>query len=238
MITLYTLPPAFGQRNPSPFCLKTEMALTWLELDFETRTTLELNKAPKGKTPWIVDDGVVIADSELIFEHLDKKTGGKLLGHLTPQEMAVGTAFTRLAEDHLYWMIVASRWLDDEWFENVKRDFFGSLSWPLNVIGPIVARRQIRQTLHLHGLGRHTPEEQQGFVQRDLDALAAQVETNGYIASDRLTAHDFAVAGIVAAMMDNRPPTWVSAMANQVQPLRDYIERVQSEVGVWCTERS
>lgn len=233
MITLYTLPPAFGQRNPSPFCLKVEMALTHLKLDFEARTTLELNKAPKGKVPWLDDNGI-IADSELILAHLDNKTDGGLFGNLSPEEMAVGTAFTRLAEDHLYWMIVASRWLDDEWFEIVKRDFFGALPWPLRSILPLVARRQTRQTYHLHGLGRHTMEEQRAFAQRDLEALAAQVSTHGYIASDRMTVHDFAVASIVAAMMDNQPATWVSTMANEVQPLRDYIERVQSEVGVYC----
>ena len=30
MIQLYTFPEAFGLRNVSPFCLKIEMALTWL----------------------------------------------------------------------------------------------------------------------------------------------------------------------------------------------------------------
>lgn len=235
MITLYTLPPAFGERNPSPFCLKVEMALTHLKLDFDIKPTLALNRAPKGKAPWLDDDGI-IADSELILAHLDRKTGGGLFGQLTAREMAVGTAFTRLAEDHLYWIVVASRWLDDQWFEVVKRDFFGALPWPLRGALPLVARRRMRQTYYLHGLGRHTLEEQRAFARRDLDALTAQVAAQEYIASDRLTVHDFAVASLVAAMMDNQPATWVSAMANEMQPLRDYIERVQGEVGVYCRQ--
>ncbi len=113
MMTLYTLPPAFGLRNPSPFCLKVEMALTHLGLDFEIATEANPQKAPKGKMPWLVDDGI-IPDSELILDHLDKKTDGGIFSALAPEEVAVGTAFTRLAEDHLYWMVVASRWLDDE----------------------------------------------------------------------------------------------------------------------------
>ena len=235
MITFYTLPPAFGQRNPSPFCLKVEMALKHLQLEFTTKTTLELNKAPKGKVPWLDDDGI-IADSEIILVHLDKKTNGGLFGDLTPQEMAVGTAFTRLAEDHLNWIIVATRWLDPVWFEVVKRDFFSNLPLLLRKIVPLIARRSVRQTYHLHGLGRHSMKEQRNFAQRDLQALAAQVEANGYIASKRITVHDFAVASVLAALMDNQPPTWLSIMANEMQSLRDYIDRVQAETGVYCRE--
>lgn len=232
MITLYTLPPAFGQRNPSPFCLKAEMALSYLQLDFETKTTLELNKAPKGKAPWLDDDGI-IADSELILAHLDSKTSGGLFGHLTDEEVAYGTAFTRLVEDHLYWMIVASRWLDDDWFENVKRDFFSSLPWPLRKIVPVIARRRMRQTYDLHGLGRHSIAEQQSFLRRDIAALTARLNAHKYIASDRITTYDFAVASMLASGMDNQPDTWVSAMMNQEQSLRDYIERVQGDLGVY-----
>ena len=38
MLQLVTLPPAFGMRNVSPFCLKTEMLLVALELPFEMKT--------------------------------------------------------------------------------------------------------------------------------------------------------------------------------------------------------
>jgi glutathione S-transferase len=235
MITLYTLPPAFGERNPSPFCLKVEMAMAHLKLDFRIETTLQLNKAPKGKAPWLDDNGI-IADSEIILEHLDLKTDGGLFGDLTPAEVAIGTAFSRLADDHLYWLAVASRWLDDAWFENVKRDFFGNLPTPMNHLVAFIARRRMRQTYELHGLGRHTLAEQRGFLQRDLVALSNQVDANGYIASQRLTVYDFAVGSMLAAIMDNRPDTWVSAIANEYQPLRNYIERVQGEVGVYCRE--
>ncbi|OAN99331.1 hypothetical protein A8B75_01705 [Sphingomonadales bacterium EhC05] len=232
VVTLYTLPPAFGQRNPSPFCLKVEMTLTYLELDFESKTTLELNKAPKGKAPWLDDNGI-IADSELILGHLDSKTNGRLFGQLTTEEVATGTAFTRLVEDHLYWLTVASRWLDDEWFEVVKRDFFGSLPWPLRTIVPLIGRRRMRQTYDLHGLGRHSLEEQQTFLDRDVEALVARLTDHNYIASDRMTIYDFTVASMLASSMDNQPETWVSARMNQEQSLRDYIERVQEAVGVY-----
>jgi hypothetical protein len=50
-------------------------------------------------------------------EYLDAKADGKLYGDVSDREHAIGIAFTRLIEDHLYWMVVASRWLDGDWFD-------------------------------------------------------------------------------------------------------------------------
>ena len=57
MITLVTLPPAFGLRNVSPFCLKIEMALTHLGLKFDDETEQDPRKAPKRKSPYLIIDG-------------------------------------------------------------------------------------------------------------------------------------------------------------------------------------
>ena len=45
------------------------------------------------------------------------------------------------------------------------------MPFPIRHIAPVIAQRQMRQTLHLHGLGRHTHEEQLGFARRDLAAI-------------------------------------------------------------------
>jgi len=235
MITLYTLPAAFSLRNPSPFCLKVEMALTYLDIEFDVITEANPGKAPKGKMPWLVD-GDIIPDSELILDYLDKKTNGGLFGHLTGQEKAVGTAFTRLAEDHLYWMMVAARWLDDDWFKVVKKDFFSFMPGPVGFLVSKLARRQVRKTYQLHGLGRHSMEEQAEFARKDLRAIAAQTSAHAYITGERLTAYDFAVASIIAGLIDNKPATWVAAIAEETPALRDYAERIQSEMNVYCRD--
>ena len=55
----------------------------------------------------------------------------------------MGLAFTRLAEDHLYWLMVASRWLDDNWWPNVVDGFFGTLPGIIRPVITGIARRQI-----------------------------------------------------------------------------------------------
>jgi glutathione S-transferase len=107
MLELVTLPPAFGMRNVSPFCLKAELLLTALEIPFEHTELADPRKAPKGKLPYLVADGNVVADSELIVEYLDGMTQGRVYAGLTPARKAHGFALTRLAEDHLYWIMVA-----------------------------------------------------------------------------------------------------------------------------------
>ena len=232
MIKLVTLPPAFGLRNVSPFCLKVEMALTHLGIPFEIETEGDPRKTPKGKLPYLVIDGEPLADSELIFEKLNEMSQGKLYAGLTPEEKAIGTAFVRLAEDHLYWMGVASRWLDDAWFPHVVRDFFGPIPGLIRGFIAGSAQKEVRKTYHLHGLGRHTMEEQKGFAKRDLQAIADVVSKNGYITGGRLTAFDFVIAGMLSGFMDNTPATWLTDIANGFPALREYLERIQAEVGV------
>lgn len=235
MIQLFTFPAAFGLRNVSPFCLKVEMALAYLGVDYEITEQFDPRKAPKGKLPYIVEDGRTIADSELILLHLDRNSGGRLYGDLSSGEMARGLAFSRLAEDHLYWMMVASRWLDDDWFDNVRAGFFGAFP-PLvrNLVGAI-ARGQVRKTYNLHGLGRHTLEEQAGFARRDFEALAAALEEGDYIAGSRLTVYDFAVAGLLAGIYGQQPRSWINDIADDFPSVAAYARRIEEAVGVSAT---
>jgi hypothetical protein len=60
MITLEGFGPAFGLPDPSPFVTKVEMLLKMAGLPYAVDTT-GFNKAPKGKLPYIVDDGEIVA---------------------------------------------------------------------------------------------------------------------------------------------------------------------------------
>lgn len=233
MLQLVTLPAAFGMRNVSPFCLKVEMLLTSLGLPFDMSEQRDPRKAPKGKLPYLLADGQRIADSELIAEFLDNHTSGKVYAGLCPVQKAQGVTLARLAEDHLYWLMVASRWLDDDWWPHVVDGFFGFVPGILRPLASGMARRQVAKTYDLHGLGRHSLEEQQGFARRDLAALADIVPRAGFLFGDRPGIFDFTVAAMMAGIYDNQPGTWVTELAQSHGGLREYTEQVQETVGVW-----
>lgn len=236
MLELVTLPPAFGMRNVSPFCLKAELLMASLELPFTHTAEADPRKAPKGKLPYLITDDGVIADSELMTEYLDGLTQGRVYAGLTPAQKSTGIALTRLVEDHLYWIMVASRWLDDAWWPNIVDGFFQIAPKPLRGFVAGLARRQVRQSYHLHGLGRHTLEEQQGFARRDLEALQNAVPDSGFLHGDVPNVFDFTLAGLMAGIYDNEPATWLTDLAGEYEHLQTYTERVQSYMGIYGRE--
>src|SRR5205085_12481005 len=89
---LYTFGPYFGLPDPSPFVMKAEVLLKMANLPFEIDTG-GFNKAPKGKLPYIADDGEIIADSTLIRLHIEKKYAFDFDAGLSSPERGIAWAF-------------------------------------------------------------------------------------------------------------------------------------------------
>ena len=116
MITLYTFGPLFGLPDPSPFVMKAEMLLKLAKLEYQASTKGFL-RAPKGKLPYIDDDGTIVADSTLIRLHLEQKYGIDFDRGLSPRDRGIAWAAEKMLEDHLYWVLVYWRWMNDANFE-------------------------------------------------------------------------------------------------------------------------
>src|SRR5262249_9536241 len=130
MITLYSFGPAFGLPDPSPFVTKAEMLLKLSGQPYRTDTG-GFSKAPKGKLPYIDDGGETIADSTFIRLHLEKKYGVDFDRGLDPAQRAAAWAFDKMLEDHLYWILVIDRWMDDGNFASGPRNFFRAVPAPM-----------------------------------------------------------------------------------------------------------
>ena len=236
-LTLVTLGSAFGLQNVSPFCLKAEMMMTHLGLEFGLDVQADPRKAPKGKLPYLIADGEIIADSELILEYLDNLTQGGVYAGLSAKERAVGVAFNRLVDDHLYWIFVASRWLDEAWFPNIVEGFFHIAPKPVRGLVARQARKSVARTYDLQGLGRHTRQEQEGFARRDLQALEDAVAPGPFLFGDAPCVFDYAIASFMAGVFDQRPATWVTRLAEEFTELKRYTEGVQASVGIYGREQ-
>lgn len=83
-----------------------------------------LQKAPKGKLPFIKDNGKTIADSYFILKHLQRNHNLNLDDHLSAQDKAQVQVLTRYFEEHLYWCMVYSRWVREDTWQVIKAAFF------------------------------------------------------------------------------------------------------------------
>ncbi|BAQ15943.1 glutathione S-transferase family protein [Methyloceanibacter caenitepidi] len=180
MITLYTFGPAFGLPDMSPFVMKAEMLLKLAGLVYGTDTT-GFSKAPKGKLPYIDDDGAVVADSTFIRRHIEQKYGIDFDRGLDAEQRAIAWAFERMFEDHVYWAFLHARWVDDENFNRGPRVFFQRLPMPMRLIVPRVARRQMKAQVMGQGIGRHSDAEIVELGTRSLDAAAAFLGEKTYM---------------------------------------------------------
>ncbi len=201
MITLHQFPPAFGLPNASPFCLKLELYLHMAGLPYRNSYTLELHKTPKGKLPWIDDDGTAVADSGLIIDYLKRKYGDPLDAGLDPGLRALALAITRLIEEHLYWAVLYDRWITPQGWAMTRPAFFGTLPWPLRAIVPLVARRGIRAELQGHGMGRHSPEQIHALGMADIDALAVLLGEQDYFLGARVSSVDVIATAFLANIL-------------------------------------
>jgi glutathione S-transferase len=200
MITLYTFGPAFGLPDPSPFVMKAEVLLKMAGLPYEAHPKGRRG-APKGKLPYIDDDGERIADSTLIRWHIENKYGVDFDGNLNSEERAVAWTAERMLEDHLYWAVVDAHWCDDRNFRNGPAQFFRGIPWPLRGLAESIMRRRIASRLKAHGLGRHSQQEIAALAARDIDALAALLADQPYLMGKQPCGADATAFAFVAALL-------------------------------------
>jgi glutathione S-transferase len=200
MITLRTFGPAFGLPDPSPFVIKAELLLKLAGLGYRPEPR-GLGGAPKGKLPYIDDDGVVVADSTFIRLHVEKKYSVDFDAGLSPRERAAAWAIDKMCEDHLYWVLVHRRWNDDASFAKGPRHFFDrvpALARPLVIA---IVRRQVRRNCRAHGIARHSSEEITALAAKAIGAIADTLGDRPYLMGDRPCGADATVFAFVASFL-------------------------------------
>ena len=226
MITLYTFGPMFGLPDPSPFVMKALVMMKMSGLPFKTEAGPKaLGKAPKGKLPFINDDGKLIADSTFIRFHLEDKHGVDLDKGLTPEQRGIGWAYEKMCEDHLYWAMIDSRWMIKENFEKGPRNFFNSA--PALIRPLIIAKihRDTKRAMWGHGMGRHTREEITTLAGRDLGAIAAQLGDKKFLFGDEPHAADATVFSFVNSALCPHFESGVRTAGSQHANLVAYTKR-------------
>lgn len=230
MITLYAFGPAFGVADPSPFVLKTDAFMRLNEMEFESRSSFKyLQKAPKGKLPYIKDGDQLIADSFFIQQYLTEKYQLKIDETITPEQHAQAHFISRAIEESLYWCIVYFRWIYAKNWPIIKEEFFSKMPFPLKIIAPFMARKSVISAMRGHGLSRHTEQEILTIAKGHLEAISTLLGDKDYCFGNQPCSLDATVFAFLAEIYLASLSSPLKELANNYTNLEKYCERFQAK---------
>ncbi|BFM08680.1 glutathione S-transferase C-terminal domain-containing protein [Halioxenophilus aromaticivorans] len=229
MIKLYGFGQAFGVADPSPFALKINAYMTMAGIEFEPRSGFAAFKnAPKGKLPYIEDEGVIIADSFFILQHLQAKYGTLLEQHITQEQKALTNLIIKSLDENFYWCIVYSRWIREDTWPTIKNTFFSGMPFPLKHLLPFLARKGIKSAFVKHGMGRHSDEEIMSIANDTLHSLSTLLADKPYFFGDQPSTIDTAVYAFLAQVTITDLDNPLNRMAREHTNLVAFCERIRS----------
>lgn len=183
MIKLYTFGSYFGLPDASPFVTKALALLKIAQIPYVAQVVgpKNLGKTPKGKLPYIDDEGEIIADSTFIRWHLEKKYNYDFDRGLSSSEKSTAWALEKMLEDNFYWILMHSRWLDDANFAKGPAHFFDGIPVMARGLVRSMVRRSTATSLKAHGMGRYTPTERLAIATKDIAAVAGILDNKPYL---------------------------------------------------------
>jgi glutathione S-transferase len=229
MLKLLQFFPTWNIPNPSPFCMRVETYLRMAEIPYENKYTANPNASPTGKFPAIIDDGKTIPDSSSIIDYLKEKHGDTLDQHLTAADKGKALCMQRMIEEHLYWMIVYSRWISVEGWETLQTAFFGKLPLLLKIWLPGVLRKKVRRQLDGQGLGRMNEKEMFERGKKDVQALVDILGEQDFFFGDKPTSFDACAYATIDNILHTPIDSPVKQFAQQFKSLEDYCARMKAK---------
>lgn len=200
MITLHGFGTAFGLPDPSPFVVKTEVLLKMAGESYEKRRA-DPRKGPRGKIPWIDDNGRSVPDSNLIRFHLESSRSLDFEKGLTDPQKGAAWALEKMLEDHVYWLVVIERWCDPANLAKASGVLFAPVPVLIRPLVLAMVGRQLDRTLHGQGAGRYTLEERIALAARAALAVSQCLGENPWLFGDEPCGADATAYAFVASAM-------------------------------------
>jgi glutathione S-transferase len=220
MIILYGGGPSFGLPEVSSYVTKTEVQLKMARLAYRKQPALPMD-GPKGKMPWIDDDGERVGDSHFIRLHIQWKYSLDLDEGLDARQRAEAWTVERMLEDHLAWASNYFRWLVPANFAKGPAHFLDRAPEHLREQLRVDLVAKVEETYRMHGIARHAGEEVAELGRRSLDALSVLLGDRLYLTGGQVCGADATALGVLAGVLT---PFFSS-------PLRDHAERLPNLVG-------
>ncbi len=207
MVTLYQFPTAFDlPLSVSPYCAKVEAYLRLTGREYQTEVGVVF-KSPNRKVPYLrLPDGSMMADSGDIIARLEQE-GPALDGSLSREERADSKHLIGLAQDHLYFGVLHSRFgPEDGWTHQrptVQAMVPSLLGWALV---PIIRKSQLSVCAKAGHVDHESSVERSLPVLRELSDLLS--DGRAFLLGEQPHVVDCAVFGPLVAAA-----TWIGVKA-------------------------
>lgn len=228
-ITLFQFPKFRGLSSGSSFCIKLETYLRVRGLEYQVKALADPRKSPVGKLPYIQRGSETITDSDRIIKCLESEAGEAGLDHgLSELGHAQLHLIQRAVEEHLYWGLVYSLWLDPELAPAVVDERFAALNPVARTVLKHLIVKQIRGDLHSHGIGRNSRDDLYARCIEDIDALATVLGEQAYFSGDQIRSVDCAVFGVLEAAITSQHPSPLREAMLKHANLQAYHQRIRA----------
>ena len=233
MIVLHQYPPSFNLPSLSPFCIKVEFFLKLAKLPYQIQVERNPAKGPKGKMPFIVD-GMEIADSSFILDHLIQKYQLDHLDIHCPMQKAQSLAFKTMIEESLYFVLLYSRWIDPNGFAVIEKEFMPL--FPPLVGRPFLAylRKNLTTQANAHGMARHSVEEVYKIGQRQIVALSMLLGEKDHFFEEKISIFDATAYSFLSTILKQPIDSPLKFTLQQNSNLIHYVERLDKMMEFSC----
>ena len=233
MNILYGLPPGGGLKQGSPWVMKVQLGMRCLQFEYSLQEVSPFQLKIKGlnrKVPWLEMDKSVISGSEKILAAIENYPLGAKYPVPEDCDIPKGTSYVRLVEDHLWWIICASKYLGPE-AKKMWGAMLPSLPRFICSLFAIIGEKWMRGRIQITSLAGLTHQEIVQEARKDIAALSDRLSHSTFIAGNGLSVFDFSVAAHLASILYWSFDNWLADLFREEEIFYQYLDRVADAVG-------
>lgn len=227
-VIIYSWPGIDGVASLSPFSLKPILAAKVKGLTPEVEYVRRVPTwVTTGKLPAAMIDNNPVMDSTNIMKALDILPSDKPpLYPADPALKAEVILLEDLADESLFWYMVAYRFNNQNNFTSFSQSAFGKLKWPWNNIIPKIMRKTALSRLKAQGLGCMSERDRDMSFKELCNALDQKLSGRSYFVGSHLTAADIAVY-VQLKQITHGKLTPGNSIISECNNLKAFMERME-----------